>query len=182
MKVLAFAASNSKQSINKQLVGYTTGLISGAEIEILDLNDYEMPLFSVDREAELGQPEQAQAFFRKIGEADALVIAYAEHNGSYTAAWKNLFDWTSRIDQKVFQNKPMLLLATSPGPGGARNVLTQAKTSAPYFAGEVVADVSVASFYDVFDMQTGKVTSEDAAAEIESAVAALAEHRVAVTA
>ncbi len=182
MKVLAFAASNSKQSINRQLAAYTTGLMPGAEVEILDLNDYEMPLFSTDREAELGQPEQAQAFFRKIGEADALVIAYAEHNGSYTAAWKNLFDWTSRIDQKVFQKTPMLLLATSPGPGGARNVLNQAKTSAPYFAGDVVADVSVANFYDVFDMDAGQVSDQAVAEQIRTAAAALAEQAEAVTA
>lgn len=182
MKVLAFAASNSKQSINKQLVAYTMGLINEAEVEILDLNDYEMPLFSVDREADLGQPAEAQAFFRKIGEADALVISYAEHNGSYSAAWKNLFDWTSRIDQKLFQNKPMILLATSPGPGGARNVLTQAANSAPYFAGDVVADISVARFYDVYDADSGQITSEDTAEEISNAVAALTDKVVAIPA
>ena len=76
-------------------------------------------VISEDREAELGKPELAQQFFDKLGRGDAIMISFAEHNGSYTAAYKNLFDWTSRIDQKVFQNKPMILLATSPGPGGA---------------------------------------------------------------
>ncbi|MGS0726904.1 NADPH-dependent FMN reductase, partial [Shewanella sp. 0m-11] len=114
MKLLAFAASSSTKSINKQLATYAASLVQGAEVEILDINDYEMPLFSQDREEELGHPELAQQFFAKIGEADAIIISFAEHNGSYTAAYKNLFDWTSRIDMKVFQNKPMLLLATSP--------------------------------------------------------------------
>ena len=182
MKVLAFAASNSKKSINKQLVEYTTGLMNGADVEVLDLNDYEMPLFSEDREAELGQPELAQTFFRKIGEADALVIAFAEHNGSYTAAWKNLSDWTSRIDQNVYQNTPMILLASSPGPGGARNVLNQAVNSAPYFAGEVIADISVARFYDVFDAQSGQIMAEDVAKDINKAVTALTEKVAAVPA
>ena len=146
MKVLAFAASSSSKSINKQLVNYAASLVDGAEIETLDINDYEIPLFSEDKERELGQPEQAKKFFAKLGQADAIVISFAEHNGSYTAAYKNLFDWTSRIDQKLFQNKPLVLLATSPGPGGASSVLAAAKGSAPYFAGDVKAALSVPSF------------------------------------
>lgn len=165
MKVLAFAASNSKQSINKKLVTYASQFLTDAEIEILDLNDYEIPLFSVDREKEFGElPELAVKFFNKIGQSDALLISYAEHNGSYTAAYKNLFDWTSRINQKVFQGKPMVLLATSPGPGGARNVLATAKNSAPFFGGEVKADLSIPSFNKVFDYGTNKfidLTIED---------------------
>ena len=118
MKVLAFAASSSSNSINKKLVTYAASLLSNAEVEILDINDYEMPLYSEDKEKELGQPEAAKRFFNKIGAADALLISFAEHNGSYTAAYKNLYDWTSRIDPKVYQGKPMVMLATSPGPGG----------------------------------------------------------------
>ncbi|MCK8044646.1 NAD(P)H-dependent oxidoreductase [Shewanella sp. 1CM18E] len=153
MKLLAFAASSSTKSINKQLAAYAASQVAGADVEILDINDYEMPLFSQDREEELGQPEQAQKFFAKLGEADAIIISFAEHNGSYTAAYKNLFDWTSRIDMKVFQNKPMVLLATSPGPGGAATVLTAAAGSAPYFAADVKATLSIPSFFDNFDME-----------------------------
>lgn len=159
MKVIAYGASSSRNSINKRLAAYAAGLIEGAEVELLDLNDYEMPLFSEDREKQLGQPEQAKAFFNKIGQADLLVISFAEHNGSYTAAYKNLFDWTSRINQKVYQNKPLILLSTSPGPGGAASVLAAAKGSAPYFAGEVKGALSLPSFYDNFDMESGAVTA-----------------------
>lgn len=173
MKVLAFAASNSKQSINKQLATAASQLINEADVEVLDINDYEMPIFSMEREQELGQPAQAQAFFKKIGEADALIISFAEHNGSYTAAYKNLFDWTSRIDQKVFQGKPMLLLSTSPGPGGASNVLATAAGSAPYFAGDVKAQLSVPSFYDNFDPSTCTVTNPEILDQLQSAVALL---------
>jgi len=145
MKVLALAASNSKHSINKQLAIYTASLVPHAEIEILDINDYEMPIFSEDREKELGQPQPAKDFFQKIGEADLIIISYAEHNGTYTAAFKNLFDWTSRIDMKVYQNKAMILLSTSPGPGGAQNVLNTALTSAPHFAANVIGSLSIPS-------------------------------------
>ncbi|PKI14311.1 NADPH-dependent FMN reductase [Colwellia sp. 12G3] len=173
MKLLAFAASSSSKSINKKLATYAASLVSGATVEILDINDYEMPLFSQDKEEVLGQPDAAKAFYAKLGQADAIIISFAEHNGSYTAAYKNLFDWTSRIDQKLFQNKPMVLLATSPGPGGANTVLTAATGSAPYFAGDVKASVSVPSFFDNFDSEKQEISNPTILDQLQSALAQL---------
>ena len=173
MKLLAFAASSSSKSINKQLATYAASLVLGASVEILDINDYEMPLFSQDREDELGQPDAAKAFFAKLGQADAIIISFAEHNGSYTAAYKNLFDWTSRIDMKLFQNKPMVLLATSPGPGGAKTVLTAATGSAPYFAADVKASLSIPNFFDNFDSEKQVITNPALLDELQSALAQL---------
>lgn len=178
MKILALAASNSRQSINKQLVRYagkllTAKIIPNAEVELIDINDFEMALYSIDRESESGIPPQAHAFYDKIASVDAIIIAYAEHNGSYTAAFKNLFDWTSRIDAKVYQGKKMLMLATSPGPGGAGSVLAAAKSSAPYFAGEVKADLSIASFYDNFDVEKGELRNAEIQTQLEAALAML---------
>lgn len=175
MKILTFAASSSSKSINKLLANYAASLVEKSDVELLDINDYEMPLFSQDKEAILGQPDEAKAFYKKIGEADALIISFAEHNGSYTAAYKNLFDWTSRINQKLFQNKPMVFLSTSPGPGGAANVLNSAVTSAPYFDGDVKASLSVPSFFDNFDTETQQITSQSLLAELTQAVATLAQ-------
>jgi NAD(P)H-dependent FMN reductase len=158
MKILAFGTSNNRESINRTLAAYAAGLIDGATVEVLDIADYEMPIFSDERERALGQPAQAKAFYDKIAGADALVISFVEHNGSYTAAWKNLFDWTSRIDTRVFQNKPALYLATSPGPGGAATVLASAVGSAPYFGAEVVSSLSVHSFHDNFDLEANTLT------------------------
>ena len=154
MKLLTFAASSSSQSINKHLATYAASLVTYADIDVLDINDFEMPLYSSDRENESGIPSLAQEFLDRIAQADAIIISFAEHNGSYTAAYKNLFDWASRINPKVYQNKPMVLLATSPGPGGANTVLTAAVNSAPYFAGNVKASLSIPSFYDNFDVVT----------------------------
>jgi len=173
MKLLAFAASSSSKSINKQLATYAASLVTGATVEILDINDYEMPLFSQDKEEILGQPEQAKDFYAKLGQADAIIIAFAEHNGSYTAAYKNLFDWTSRIDQKLFQGKPMVLLATSPGPGGANTVLTAATGSAPYFAGDVKASLSIPSFFDNFDSEKQVISNPALLDQLQSALAQL---------
>lgn len=174
MKILAFGASNSKTSINKALARFTATLVPGAEIEVLDLSDYDLPIFSEDLEKEIGHPRAAKTFFEKIGAADAVIVSFAEHNGSYSAAYKNLFDWASRIDQKVFQDKPTVYLATSPGPGGAGSVLASAKGSARFFGVDLKAAVSVANFYDVFDAETGRITEPGALADLTAAAEALA--------
>ena len=175
MKLLALAGSNSKKTINGQLIRYAASLIEGAEVEILDLNDFEMPLFSVDREDEWGIPELAQRFYDKIGAADALLISLAEHNGSYTVAFKNLFDWTSRIDGKVYQGKPLVLLATSPGARGASGVLATAVNSAPHFGADLKGSLSIADFYKNFDTATGKITNPEIQAELEATLGNLFE-------
>ncbi len=177
MKVVAFGASNSRNSINKQLAAYAASLLaeqqSDIEVEVLDLNDFELPLFSQDKEQELGQPELAKRFFNILGESAAIIISFAEHNGSYTAAYKNIFDWASRINQKVFQEKPMLLLATSPGPGGASTVLSAATGSAPYFAGDVKASLSIPSFFDNFNSESGSLSNPELQQKLSTALANL---------
>eukprot|EP01029_Cantina_marsupialis_P004086 TRINITY_DN14037_c0_g1_i3.p1 TRINITY_DN14037_c0_g1~~TRINITY_DN14037_c0_g1_i3.p1 ORF type:complete len:114 (-),score=11.82 TRINITY_DN14037_c0_g1_i3:34-375(-) len=79
-------------------------------------------MFSEDKEKEIGQAEGAKAFLAAIHQADALVVSFAEHNGHHPAAYKNLFDWATRIEREVFKGIPAVYLATSPGPGGASNV------------------------------------------------------------
>jgi NAD(P)H-dependent FMN reductase len=166
MKVLALAASNSENSINKKLATYAASKLVDAEVEVLDINDFEMPIYSIQREVTLGKPKLAQAFYDKITECDVIIISFAEHNGSYTAAYKNLFDWTSRIDIKVYQDKPMLMLATSPGPSGAKSVLASALSSAIYFAANVKGSLSIPNFFDNFDLETNQINNEMLEAEL----------------
>lgn len=173
MKILAFAASNSATSINKALAEFAATLVPLAEIEILDLRDFDLPLYSVDLETEIGIPPAAKRFLDRIGAADAIIVSFAEHNGSYIAAYKNLFDWASRLDQRVFQGKPALYLSTSPGPGGAASVLAQAKGSARFFGAELKAAVSVGSFHQVFDLTSGRVTDPAILAKLTEAAEAL---------
>ena len=65
-KIVAFAGSNSAQSINRRLVAHAAEVLKnsvsdGVDTDILDLNDYEMPIYSPERQA-TGIPPQAQAF------------------------------------------------------------------------------------------------------------------------
>jgi chromate reductase, NAD(P)H dehydrogenase (quinone) len=170
MKLIAFAASSSSKSINKILATYVAGLVDGAEVEILDLRDYELPLFSIDREEELGQPVIAKKFLEKIASADRLIISFAEHNGNYSAAYKNLFDWCTRIDAKVYQDKPTLLLATSPGGRGAASVLGIAENALPRFGCEIRASLSVPSFNENFDTDQMRISDPQIQIQLEAAV------------
>ncbi len=166
MKILAFGASNSKNSINKTFAKYAAETYKSeinpdAEIEVIDLNDYELPLFSVDLEKEIGQPANAQAFLDKIAESDALIISFAEHNSNVSAAYKNLYDWASRIKPKVYQGKPAIYLSTSPGGRGGASALAISVNSAPFQGAEVKGELSVPSFYDNFDVEAGRLTNDD---------------------
>ncbi len=159
-KIIAFGASSSRNSINKQLATYAAHQFKNVEIEILDLNDYEMPIFSVDKEKENGIHNLATDFYTKIGSADLLIISLAEHNGAYSSAFKNILDWSSRIDAKTFQQKPMLLLATSPGARGGKTVLEIAKNYFPYQGADIKGSYSLPSFNTNFDTDNG-ITNED---------------------
>ena len=160
MKVVAFGASTSSKSINKALATYAAGLIKNAEVEVIDLNDFSMPIYSQDIEAATGIPQLAKDFFAKLQTADLLVVSFAEHNGGYTAAYKNIFDWTSRVNQKVYDGKPMLLLSTSPGPGAAKSSLGAAVGSSPFFGATVKGTFSLPSFYENFDLAKHVISNE----------------------
>lgn len=178
MKILAIPASNSRNGLNRQIIGHAArllegGLVANAEVEILDLNDYEMPIYSVERQRD-GIPEAARRFFEKIGAADAVVVSFAEHNGSYSVAWKNVYDWASRIDMRVYQGRRVAMFATSPGRRGGAGVLTAATTSAPFFGADLVGSLAIPSFHDNFDVESGEIADPELRAEFEKVLGALA--------
>ena len=159
-KIIAFGGSSSRNSINKQLAVYVANLFSNVEVEVLDLNDFEMPLFSVDKERENGIHPLAEDFYAKIGSADFIVLSLAEHNGAYSSAFKNTLDWASRINNKTFQQKPMLLLATSPGARGGGSVLDIATKRFPFQGAEVKGSFSLPTFYENFDAVNGIINQK----------------------
>lgn len=121
-KIVAFGASSSQTSINRKLAHFAAQCVPNATINLLDLNDFEMPMYSTDREKE-GIPSNAHAFKKSLSDSDGIIISFAEHNGAYTTAFKNIFDWLSRLAKPIWCGKPMFLLSTSPGPRGAKTVL-----------------------------------------------------------
>ena len=154
MKITAFAASTSKQSINRQLVKHVLKSFADADINLLDLNDFDMPVFSVDREKE-GFPEEAQNFLDQFRDCDLIIVGMAEHNGNCTAAFKNVLDWSSRISNAVFNHKPMFLTGTSPGGNAAKMSMEYAKTRFPRHSGTVLETFNLPSFNENFNEEKG---------------------------
>ncbi|WP_410881141.1 NADPH-dependent FMN reductase [Myroides sp. DW712] len=169
-KIIGFGASISTSSINKVLAAYALTFFPEYEVELIDLNDYEVPVFSVDCEKE-NCPAEAKAFLAKLKEADVLVCSMAEHNRNWTVGFKNLFDWCSRLDLKLLQNKPMLLLSTSPGGYGAQNSMNIAKTIFPAFGGNIQTTFALPKFYENFQ-ETQGILDPTLLAEFKEQIAA----------
>ena len=154
-KIIAFGGSSSKNSINKRLASFVANKITAQEAIILDLNDFEMPIYSEDRHSEEGVPQKALEFKKIVNDCSGLVISLAEHNGSYTSAFKNIYDWISVIEKIVWSNKPILLMSTSDGARGGQSVL---ETALPRFSRQSNFDIPhfiLPSFYENFSEELG---------------------------
>ena len=155
IKVIAFGASNSKNSINKKLAEFAANSLNNVEVKVLDLNHYEMPIYSIDKENINGIPQLAHDFKQELKASDGIIISFAEHNGAYTTAFKNIFDWISRIEKNVWYNKPMFLLATSPGGRGGATVLDLAVNKFQRMNSSPIVSFSLPSFNNNFDEENG---------------------------
>lgn len=127
-KILAFAGSTRRDSWNRKLVqaAAATARSSGAEVTLLDLQDYPMPLYNGDLEIQDGLPDNALRLKTLFKAHDALLIASPEYNSSMPPLLKNTLDWVSREWQGEsgllpYQNKVAAIMAASPGAlGGIR--------------------------------------------------------------
>jgi NAD(P)H-dependent FMN reductase len=131
VRILAFAGSARRDSLNKRLVAYAAGFAraAGAEVTLLDLDDYDMPVYHGDHEAAGGLPPAAQRLREAFLAHDALLIASPENNASVPAALKNAIDWVSRPHAGQnglvpYQGKVAAMLAASPGALGGLRGLT----------------------------------------------------------
>lgn len=155
MKIVAFGASNSTTSINKAFANYTAHLFEGAQIELLDLNNFPIPIYSPELESSSGIPERAILFAKKLASANLVILSLAEYNGSYTPAFKNMFDWCSRAEHKLFHKLKLFLLSTSPGAKGASCVMGAALREFPLHGAEILAAFSLPEYYQHFSTETG---------------------------
>jgi NAD(P)H-dependent FMN reductase len=98
IKLLALAGSTRTDSLNKRLLQAVVNLVpeGGAEVNLIDLRDYPLPLFDGDLEEQEGIPEHAMTLKQLFLDADALLISTPEYNTSLPAVLKNAIDWISR--------------------------------------------------------------------------------------
>lgn len=130
-RILAFAGSARKDSYNHRLVLVAAegARNAGAEVTVLELKDYPLPLFDEDLEREQGTPENATKLKQLFLEHDGLLIASPEYNSSITPLLKNTIDWVSRSAAgegplAAYQGKVAGLMAASPGAlGGLRGLV-----------------------------------------------------------
>lgn len=129
-KILAFAGSTRRDSYNKKLISIAAegAREAGAEVQVIDLRDYPLPIFDEDLERE-GTPENALLLKKILGEHQGLLIASPEYNSSVTAVLKNMIDWVSRPGPLspglvAFSGKVAGLMSASPGAlGGLRGLV-----------------------------------------------------------
>jgi NAD(P)H-dependent FMN reductase len=123
VKLFAFAGSRRAGSLNKKLARLAAGALRdhGAEVDLADFREFELPVYDGDLEAESGVPAGVLALRGRITAAEGLVIATPEYNNSVPGAVKNAVDWLSRARPMPFPGLPTLILSASPGlAGGSR--------------------------------------------------------------
>ena len=173
-KILAFSGSNSSKSINHLLVTYAVSLIENHEINLIDLRDYDAPIFSIDLESDEGLPKKIKDLEKLISKYDTLIIALPEHNGSMTSFFKNILDWLTRVNHQFLKNKKLLLLSTSPGKYGAKFGLEHTASILPRFGGELIDTYNLGSFYDIVNLENGfELRDEEKLIELKGIISKL---------
>ena len=127
----SFASSTRRESFNKKLVAIAAqgAREAGAEVTLIDLKDFPLPLFDQDLEAEQGMPENGKKLEKLFIDHDGLLIASPEYNSSFPAVLKNAIDWVSRPapgepSLVAFRGKVATLMSASPGAlGGLRGLV-----------------------------------------------------------
>ncbi len=131
-KILAFAGSSRKDSLNKKLlkIAAAGAEAAGADVTLVDLIDFEMPLMNQDLENDQGMPDKAGEFKRLMIAHDSFLIASPEYNSAISPLLKNTIDWASRSESDdepplvAYRGKTAAILATSPGGlGGIRGLV-----------------------------------------------------------
>ncbi|MAS92147.1 MAG: FMN reductase [Verrucomicrobiales bacterium] len=176
-KLIAFAGSTRKGSLNRAVVAAAAEAASnaGATVELIDLADYEMPIYNGDLETDSGIPETALALKAKFREADGFIIASPEYNSAFSPLLKNTIDWCSRAETDdepplaAYSGKTAMLLAASPGALGGLRGLYALRTLLQNINVTVFPDMlAVRSAFDVVG-DNGEVTDERWKAKITSA-------------
>jgi chromate reductase, NAD(P)H dehydrogenase (quinone) len=181
LKILAFAGSTRADSFNRILVRLAAeaARARGAEVTLIELKDFSMPIYNGDLEETEGLPEAAKRLKKLMGEHSAFLIATPEYNGSMTPLLVNALAWVSRSEganeksAAIFKGKKIGLLAASPGGHGAQNSLNSLRTLMERVGATVMPEhVSIPRASDAFDT-TGKLLDPALFQTLETLVASL---------
>jgi chromate reductase, NAD(P)H dehydrogenase (quinone) len=157
-RILAFAGSIRKESYNRRLVKLAADALktAGADVTLVDLTEYPLPLMNEDLQAEQGVPQPAQALKKLFVEHDAMLLCCPEYNSGITPLLKNTIDWLSRKEGTetpliAFKGKVAALLSASPSPLGGLRGLVQVRSILGNIGVLVLPDqVTVAKAHEAF--------------------------------
>lgn len=131
-RILAFAGSLRRDSLNKKLVRVAAAGArdAGADVTEIDLAEYRLPIYDGDLETAEGLPDNAIKLKEIFLDHGGLMLACPEYNSSITGVLKNVIDWVSRPREGeaplgCFVDKVAVLMSASPGGlGGLRGLVT----------------------------------------------------------
>ena len=174
-RILAFAGSTRRDSYNKKLVNVAAGQMraAGADVTVIDLADFPLPLFDEDLEREQGTPAVATRLKEQFLGHHGLLIASPEYNSSISAVLKNAIDWVSRSAQgesplAAFRGKLAGLVSASPGALGGLRGLVHVRAILGNIGVTVLPDqVAVSRAFEAFD-DDGQLRDEKVSARVDA--------------
>lgn len=168
--LIAFSGSLRKDSFNTKVLHALPALApAGTNIALFDIA--ELPMYNQDLDGDT-VPEIVAALRSAISEADGVIIATPEYNHSYSAATKNLIDWASRPFMKgPIIGKKSMVIAVTPGPGGAVHGARATAEILTMLGGTVVAQVTSAAIHEKLDGATLVFSDESLATQLRDGLA-----------
>jgi chromate reductase len=117
MRLLAISGSLRRRSYNSALLN-AAAAESRPDMEFVFWNRVDrIPAFSEDMEV---QPDSVTMLKAEIVQADAVLLATPEYNGSVPGALKNALDWISRpVAENPLRDKRVAVIGASQGAFGA---------------------------------------------------------------
>lgn len=182
VKVLAFSGSTRTDSVNQKLVAEAAELARSmnAQVTLINLKDYPIPFYEGDIEREQGMPENAKKLRQLMVQADIILIASPEYNGSLSGILKNAIDWASRSEtagssRDAFKGKKFVIMSASPGSGGGARGLVHLRAILENIGGTVMPQqVVVADAYHAFDAE-GHLKNQKLKGELQQLIEEAAE-------
>ena len=179
---LAFAGSTRRDSWNKKLIRVAVrgAEAAGAEVALVDLADYSMPLYDGDLENKQGIPDNATKLKRLMLDHQGLLLACPEYNSSISGVLKNTIDWASRQADgekplACFRGKVVSLMSASPGALGGLRGLVHVRAILGNLGCMVLPEqVAVMSAHQAFD-DDGDLKDEARRSQVESLGSGLAD-------
>lgn len=170
VRVLLFAASLRKESVNVRLTRVVRGMLEarGHAVDEASMSDFDCPSYDGDAEAEAGIPSGAQRFRERLLAADAFILASPEYNGSMPGILKNTIDWTSRFRPQPFNGKQGFLMSASPSMAGGNRGLWSLRVPLEHLGTRLYPDMfSLAQAHTMF-ADDGRLTSDTLTKRLDS--------------